>query len=333
MTSARGFSIRIFIPSGSPDGVRLVSKSNWCGLGIEFPRVALIEAQKDERLAQTGVYVLIDPFDAGGLPRVYIGEADDVAQRLGQPDHAKRDFWTRAIAFVSKDQTLNKAHAKFIEANLFNRAKDIGKYVLDNKQTPSSYSLSKEDKEDALAFLDDVLLCLRALGYDGFERDDERGARVPSTPQPPSLPDATSLAVEYTVSGKRVTAKGYETPSGGFLVLADSTASGEPADAWFGKEGGAVSLRETLIGRGVLKEIAPDGDYVFTENYEFRSASLAVGIILAGSYSGPQELKDADGRSLRENRERAGADAFDVPDTADSGENSSEDVPADPSNP
>ena len=327
MTFARGFSIRIFIPSGSPDGVRLVSKSNWCGLGIEFPRVALAEAQKDERLAQTGVYVLIDPFDAGGLPRIYVGEADDVAQRLGQPDHAKRDFWTRAIVFVSKDQALNKAHAKFIEADLFNRAKDIRKYVLDNKQTPGSGSLSKEDEEDALAFLDDVLLCLRALGYDGFERDDERDARVPSTLRPPTFPDA----VEYTVSAKEVTASGHETPNGGFLVLADSTASSKPATEWHKKGGGAVSLRETLIEHGVLKEIEPNGDYVFTENYEFRSASLAVSIILAGSYSGPQELKDADGRSLRENRELVGVDASDAPGTASLEENSSEDAPADPS--
>ena len=330
MTSTRGFSIRIFIPSGSPNGVRLVSKSNWCGLGIEFPRVALAEAQKDKRLAQTGVYVLIDPFDAGGLPRVYVGEADDIAQRLGKPDHAKRDFWTRAIAFVSKDKALNKAHAKFIEDDLFNRAKSIGKYMLDNKQAPGSYSLSEEDKEDALAFLDDVLLCLRALGYDGFERDDERDTRMPAGPQPPSLPHG-AIPGEYKVSRKGVTARGHETPSGGFLVLADSTASGEPAEAWLNKEGGAVSLRETLIERGVLRETEPDGDYVFTENYEFRSASLAVGIILAGSYSGPQELKDANGRSLRENRERAGAGASDASGTADSEENPSEDAPANPS--
>jgi hypothetical protein len=33
-----GFSLRIFLPDGSPDGLRLVEKSNWTGRGIVCPR-------------------------------------------------------------------------------------------------------------------------------------------------------------------------------------------------------------------------------------------------------------------------------------------------------
>lgn len=32
----RGFSIRIFLPDGTPDGLRLVEKSNWTGRGIVY---------------------------------------------------------------------------------------------------------------------------------------------------------------------------------------------------------------------------------------------------------------------------------------------------------
>ncbi len=36
-----GYSVRIFMPQGQPDGVRIVSKSHWSGQGIVFPRQLL----------------------------------------------------------------------------------------------------------------------------------------------------------------------------------------------------------------------------------------------------------------------------------------------------
>jgi|GEM_PF-3044293 hypothetical protein len=42
---ARGFSIRIFLPDGSPDGLRLVEKSNWTGQGIVCPRTLFPTAE------------------------------------------------------------------------------------------------------------------------------------------------------------------------------------------------------------------------------------------------------------------------------------------------
>ena len=34
----RPFSIRVFVPDGDPDGLRLVEKSNWTGVGVVFRR-------------------------------------------------------------------------------------------------------------------------------------------------------------------------------------------------------------------------------------------------------------------------------------------------------
>jgi hypothetical protein len=33
MNAHKGFSIRIFIPTGEPEGLRIVEKSNWTGQG------------------------------------------------------------------------------------------------------------------------------------------------------------------------------------------------------------------------------------------------------------------------------------------------------------
>ena len=45
MAKAGGFSVRTFVPSGEPDGLRTVEKSNWIGHGVVFPRSEFAEAR------------------------------------------------------------------------------------------------------------------------------------------------------------------------------------------------------------------------------------------------------------------------------------------------
>lgn len=37
MPDQRPFSIKIFVPDGDPDGLRIVEKSNWTGEGVAPP--------------------------------------------------------------------------------------------------------------------------------------------------------------------------------------------------------------------------------------------------------------------------------------------------------
>lgn len=32
------YTIRIFVPDGNPEGLRIIDRTNWTGLGIAFPR-------------------------------------------------------------------------------------------------------------------------------------------------------------------------------------------------------------------------------------------------------------------------------------------------------
>ncbi len=44
-TILRPFSIKIFVPSGDPEGVRIVSRDDWPAKGIIFPRELLGEVK------------------------------------------------------------------------------------------------------------------------------------------------------------------------------------------------------------------------------------------------------------------------------------------------
>ena len=90
MDQASGFSVRIFIPSGDPEGLRVISKSNWSGEELVFPRSLFGDVRHREELDRTGVYMLRGPGETEQLPRVYVGEGDVLVRRLD--NHFKNVF-------------------------------------------------------------------------------------------------------------------------------------------------------------------------------------------------------------------------------------------------
>jgi hypothetical protein len=117
------FSIKIFLADGTPDGLRLVEKTNWTGMALCFARTGYVDVRSRDELARPGVYVLTGPSESERYrQRAYIGEADELHARLRQHVREK-EFWTHAVAFTSKDDDLNKAHVRYLEAKLIEKAK------------------------------------------------------------------------------------------------------------------------------------------------------------------------------------------------------------------
>lgn len=280
MTKTLGFSVRIFIPSGDPEALRIVEKSNWTGHGLVFPRAQFAEARKRPDLTRTGVYVLWGPGESGQLPRVYVGEGDAVLPRLDQ--HAKqKDFWTHAAVFTSKDQNLNKAHVQYIEARLVALAAEAKRAELDNANVPQLPTLSEADAADAEAFLADLLLCLPVVGVTLFEK-----AKA-----------GTATGQELFLKAKEIEARGVYGAEG-FVVRAGSQAvkAEVPSIHTY-----LVELRKSLLAQGVLE---PAGaGYRLTQDYTFNSPSTAAGVLLGRSANGRTEWKDAAGRTLKEIQE------------------------------
>ena len=279
-----GFSVRVFIPSGNPEGPRVIEKSNWTGLGLVFPRSLFKEIRGRDELKRPGVYVLWGPSDSGQLPRAYVGQGDEVLRRLDS--HANnKEFWTHGVAFSSKDQSLNKAHVQHIEARLVRLAEDLKRCELENSNIPQQPSLSEADLADAELYLADVLLCLPVLGVRFFER-----------------PKASADDELLFLKAKGITAQGYED-AGKFVVRAGSQGVKEEVTSIHAY---LSDLRTTLLHKGIL---ADAGDkYHLVQDYWFASPSTASGVLLGRSSNGREEWKDREGRTLKSIQE-AQADA------------------------
>ncbi|MSQ41021.1 MAG: GIY-YIG nuclease family protein, partial [Dehalococcoidia bacterium] len=67
------FTIRIFVPDGDPEGVRLIDRMNWTGIGVAFPRTKWTYARQLPELQRTGVYILVGyTGEDADLPTLYI---------------------------------------------------------------------------------------------------------------------------------------------------------------------------------------------------------------------------------------------------------------------
>lgn len=285
-----GYSITIFIAGEKFSGLRTVDKTNWNGRGLICSRSSFPNLKKRDELKKAGIYILGGPPDDEGLPRVYIGEGDPVLPRL-EEHHSKKDFWTQAVMFVSKDQTLNKAKIQHLESRLIEMAKMAKRCVLDNVNNPEKPSLSEAEEAEAEGFLEELLLCLPTIGVAFFE--------IPQAPVAQGNVGAVANAQieKLFLETNGAKAEGYESDEG-FIVLKGSTVAIAEAESI---QDGTKKMRKLLIEQGIVS--LQGNFYRFEQDYPFSSASRAASVIGGNNASGRELWKNAEGKKLKEIQE------------------------------
>lgn len=281
-SARRGVSVRIFLADGTPDGLRIVEKSNWTGRATMCSRAQYPELRGRDEFARPGVYVLLSPSGTlQGGQAVYIGQADVARERLDA--HLRtREGWTHLIAFSSKDENLNKAHVQYLEARLIGLATKAKRVAVENGNAPRLPNLSEADRADAEAFLDDMLVIYPLLGVSAFETIEGGVA---------------SAGPRLHLTGKGCEADGSDTPEG-FIVFKGSVARREtvPSTPEFIR-----TLRAQLEEQRVL--VAGPNGLVLSQDYPFDSASTAAAVFMGRNANGRVEWKDGTGRTLKEIQE------------------------------
>ncbi len=113
--SAEGRSLELYFIEGRPDGMLTAEVFNWTGHVLMAPRTRISEALARKEARYTGVYLLLGEED--GEQRVYIGEGEDIGERIRNHD-TRKDWWTTAVLVTSSANALNKAHVRYLEARL-----------------------------------------------------------------------------------------------------------------------------------------------------------------------------------------------------------------------
>ena len=294
---AKPFSLQIFLPFGEPAGLRIVDRASRTGQGIAFPRGRVKQALKVKGLQRTGVYILWDRNEALAVPQVYVGQSEKVSDRIWSHDREK-DFWTDAVAFTTKDDSLNKAHVLYLESRLVQIAAEAGRCTLENGTTPTPPNIGEAQTADTERYLEDLLAYLPVIGVRFFESLDP--------PSADAAPDAEPLMLTLDHGNSReervrdIVAHGYQLVDG-FVVCKESLAARQESDAWAKSYRTSAAQRAQLIEEGVLTDVdCPPNAYRFTRDYVFTSPSAAAGFVRAASGSGRDYWKDAKGKSLND---------------------------------
>jgi hypothetical protein len=111
-----GISIRVYLADGTVTGIRHAEVVNWTGQALSCPRLRIAELGEWDEARRPGVYLLFGTDDTSDRPAVYIGEAENVFDRL-QSHLSQKDFWTEIVLFSNKDENLTKAHVRYLEQN------------------------------------------------------------------------------------------------------------------------------------------------------------------------------------------------------------------------
>lgn len=164
---ASPFEIKIFSVTGDPAGIRLISKTNWSGIAVAFPREAFGELKQHDFLLdylnRAGVYLLI-----GDLAEqtIYIGEADPIKDRMKQ--HVMRSDWEWAVFFVDALHGLGKTEVQFLEAELVKIAHERNTALITNKNKPTHPNMSPAGRAAVGVFLRELLSIVPLIGIRAF---------------------------------------------------------------------------------------------------------------------------------------------------------------------
>lgn len=272
-----GKSIRLFLIEGIADGRWMCELSNWTGKAYKIPRNCVKESSDREELKNTGIYFLFGKSDETDTYRVYIGEAENIYERL--LTHLKeKDFWHECVVFISKDNNLNKAHVKYLENRMYTIAKEAGRYQLENSNIPTQSSLSEADRAEMEEFINNAKLLLSAVGHKVLEAT--------------AIPSKTNNAPEiFVFEGKDYKATGTTTADG-FVVFKNSILS-KKANSSLTKS--LLDKRNKLISENII-----DSAFTFTKDYIFSSPSTAASIISGNSTNGKTAWRNSQGMTLKD---------------------------------
>jgi hypothetical protein len=276
-------TLQVFLPQGTPAGIQIAELTTRIVQAISVPRTHLKEFFVRQEAQYVGTYYLFGGEDDGSKPLAYIGQTEDLKQRLRQHD-ASKEFWTTAVIIVSRTQSFTQAHIRWMEWNSIAKSKEANRYQLDNGNLSSEPFVTEAIRADLWEIFETGSLLLQSLGFPLFE---------------PLIPSAKSSASSdnetWHLAGRGAKATATLTNEGivvhkGSVCSKDFTPSAQ--GAYFEKR------REKMIADGILK--ATEQGFVFLEDYRFRSPSGAAAVMSGRHANGWIDWKNSEGKTLKE---------------------------------
>ncbi len=268
-----GKTITTHLIEGTPKGLQSIQISNRNIKAFVIPRADLKKAKElEELVAMPCLYILLEDSDQL-KKRAYIGQTDDFLERIYQHNKNK-NFWDKALVFISQAGTLNKADILYLEYIALNHAKEKGVYNIDeNKQNPKEPKLQRHTKDTLDEFFEEVIFITNFRGIDIFKSEEQND-------------EEKEL---FYISSRKSDAQGFYSQDG-FTVLKGSILAPNEVKSFINKE-----KRQKFLEEFTEKV---DDKIVLKVDYTFSSPSTASSYCIGSNTNGWDVWKTKEGKTL-----------------------------------
>lgn len=189
-------------------------------------------------------------------------------------------YWNDCIAVISKDNLLNKAHAKYLENKFYLLAKNAGRSIVINSTVPTCSSISEYDEAMLQEFISNAKLLVNTLGYKVFDTVEDAVVR-----------HNDMQSYFFIKAARGADAKGLIV-SDGFAVMKGSAIASSTVPSM---SDNLMKLRSSLIEKGIIDE-----NLKLTRDYIFTSPSLAVAVVMGRNANGRTEWKNEEHKTIKD---------------------------------
>lgn len=303
MTKPRSQTVRIFLPTGNPRGIRKVVRTSNSNITLfEVPRPYLGSFCDSGESENLGIYFL------AGSGKLYIGQTTELRSRLKQHEKSKL-FWTKAFAVVLNNDFRTRDHLDCLERMAIEQARQAGRFELENGNEGNRQNhLHDSIRSDCENIFDEIDTLLAVLNQDFFEKAQVQTDYVSlegkhQTEEMFPKENQTERSSEnreeifYCCNAKRnIKARGIYREDG-FLLLKGSTLRLDHPS--YMENTSLPAWKKKMIEAGMLKE--QNGMLVLLDDCFIRGKpSAASDKVLGKSSNGWAEWKNAEGKTLDE---------------------------------
>ena len=265
--------LTLILHDGNPSGIIECEIDEWFGICYKIPQKKLKEAQALNYINNTGIYILLGDDENTADKVAYIGETESIYSRL--KNHNK-NFWNECIVFMSENNSLNKAHIKYIEHELYELGIQANRFIVNNDNTPTKPTLGHADEIKAKKFINKVKIITSMLGYKIFDKKINEN-------------DLADDNILYLKNNGILYARGILTNEG-FVILKDSKIKEEVSE----------NISPSLINFCKRERNSTDiKDGIFINDHLCTSPSMAAVVILGRNSNGYNEWKNKNGKTLK----------------------------------
>ena len=265
-----GKTVTTYLVDSDPNGTQYAFISNKICQVFVIPRSNLTYLNKQEKLQKPAFYILIGEGESG-KPQAYIGETENFKERVKDHD-SKKNFWQKALVFVSKDADMTKTDVQYLEYKGIAEAKEADLFELtENKQIPKCPNLPEFQQDTMDEFFDDIKFLASFVGCTIFDKIDSNQEHL------------------FNVTARGSNAQGFYSVKG-FTVLKGSIIAKDEVTSFTSKEKRREFIQEWTTPH--------EDKFKLTSNYTFSSPSTASSFCIGRPSNGWVDWKDKENQTL-----------------------------------